>query len=314
MQLRTSRQTQMLLLLLRQPKTGCCSVSPAPFGCHRSRCSRQSFSQPSWCASLCENVMPAQYERIQLARDSACIGAEVLTQPMPMLPQVLLMSKAEFVEYAAPAQRGARPGGSSGSGSQSFPSLLDMGMLQGAAQDDPDFCSDVCSVLLAALSKRVKLYAPAEAAAQAAGASASYRLQCAAQVTTKCLGTLCRYSCDTSWRDTQGSECVKSIMLLVLLHRCARGSWPSCHKLHGGWCGCSTRWRKKTTAMPRTAVGRRVAAGQIMTERLQTRNSSRQWTAVQSELGLVLTDCNHPDVHFTKGLGAGTTSWRTFAV
>lgn len=114
---------------------------------------------------------------LQRVGSAFCLSSQALLPPeLLTVVMVLLMSKAEFAEYAAPAQRDAR------SSSQSFPSLLDMGTLAATAQDDPDFCSDVCSVLLAALSKRVKLYAPAEAAAQAAGASASYRLQCAAQV------------------------------------------------------------------------------------------------------------------------------------
>lgn len=94
--------------------------------------------------------------------------------------QVLLMGEQDFAVYMQ-AQHGASS--SSGQRTPAFPSLLDMNTLEDAAEDDPDFCSDVCSVLLAALSSRVKLYAPAEAAARSADATGSYRLQCAAQVT-----------------------------------------------------------------------------------------------------------------------------------
>jgi hypothetical protein len=98
-------------------------------------------------------------------------------------PQVLLMGEQDFAVYMQ-SQHGAS--GSSGHKPSAFPSLLDMNTLQDAAEDDPDFCSDVCSVLLAALSSRVKLYRPAEAAARSANATGSYRLQCAAQVTAAC--------------------------------------------------------------------------------------------------------------------------------
>lgn len=94
--------------------------------------------------------------------------------------QVLLMGEQDFAVYMQ-AQHDASS--SSGHRTPAFPSLLDMSTLEDAAEDDPDFCSDVCSVLLAALSSRVKLYAPAEAAARSADATGSYRLQCAAQVT-----------------------------------------------------------------------------------------------------------------------------------
>jgi hypothetical protein len=94
--------------------------------------------------------------------------------------QVLLMGEQDFAVYMQ-AQHGTSS--SSGHRTPAFPSLLDMNTLEDAAEDDPDFCSDVCSVLLAALSSRVKLYAPAEAAARSADATGSYRLQCAAQVT-----------------------------------------------------------------------------------------------------------------------------------
>ena len=93
------------------------------------------------------------------------------------------MGEQDFAVYMQ-AQHGASS--SSGQRTPAFPSLLDMNTLEDAAEDDPDFCSDVCSVLLAALSSRVKLYAPAEAAARSADASGSYRLQCAAQVTAAC--------------------------------------------------------------------------------------------------------------------------------
>jgi hypothetical protein len=101
-------------------------------------------------------------------------------------PQVLLMGKEDFAEYLQ-TQQGA--GSSSGNRGSAFPSLLDMDTLENAAEDDPDFCSDVCSVLLAVLSSRVKLYAPAEAAARSTDASSCYRLQCAAQVTTASIGS-----------------------------------------------------------------------------------------------------------------------------
>ncbi len=58
---------------------------------------------------------------------------------------------------------------------------------EAAADEDTDFCSDVCSVLLAAISERAKAHAPAEAAAAALPQSAarSHRLQYAAQVRQK---------------------------------------------------------------------------------------------------------------------------------
>ena len=57
------------------------------------------------------------------------------------------MSRADFEEYAA-SPAAANGGNGCGGRSQSqqpqpFPSLLDMAMLEGAAEDDPDFCSDV---------------------------------------------------------------------------------------------------------------------------------------------------------------------------
>lgn len=107
-----------------------------------------------------------------------------------MPDQVLLMTKEEFAEYLQ-TQQGAGSSGSASSSGLSFPSLLGMDMLEGTAEDDPDFCSDVCSVLLAALSSRVKLYAPAEVAARSADASASHRLQCAALVTAVIAAAIC---------------------------------------------------------------------------------------------------------------------------
>lgn len=89
--------------------------------------------------------------------------------------------------------------GSSGHRTPAFPSLLDMNTLEDAAEDDPDFCSDVCSVLLAALSSRVKLYAPAEAAARSADATGSYRLQCAAQVTAASVHLALRQNQMATW-------------------------------------------------------------------------------------------------------------------
>lgn len=56
------------------------------------------------------------------------------------LHQVLLMSRKEFGEYLQTPQGG----GGGGGGGRSLPSLIDMRLLEGAAEDDPDFCSDVC--------------------------------------------------------------------------------------------------------------------------------------------------------------------------
>lgn len=64
----------------------------------------------------------------------------------------------DYMASAGPDGRGSGSsrGGGSGSGgsgndgsgsADSFPSLLDMDTLEGAAADDPDFCGDVCSVV-----------------------------------------------------------------------------------------------------------------------------------------------------------------------
>lgn len=69
----------------------------------------------------------------------------------------------------------------------SFPRPCFWHAQEAAADEDTDFCSDVCSVLLAAISERAKAHAPAEAAAAALPQSAarSHRLQYAAQVRQK---------------------------------------------------------------------------------------------------------------------------------